>query len=132
MNTMLLPLPGVTFLFPVGKNPHLYFILTTPLKREGEKKVLIVNITSVKIKREEYTLNVGDHEFIKHESYINYSKAETVSVENLKRNLRRGKLKIKETVAMDIVKFICEGLWKSRYSTKQAKSFCKEACEKGE
>jgi hypothetical protein len=130
MNTMLLPLPGVTFLFPIGENPHLYFILTMPLQRDEEEKILIVNITSVRLKGEDYTLNVGDHEFIEHKSYLNYSKAEIVSVEDLERNLRRGKLKIKETVGMDTVKYICEGLRESRYSTKRAKDFCKEACKK--
>ena len=130
MNTMIFPIPGVTFLFPVDGKPHLYFILTMPLQRDGEKKVLRVNITTVKIRREDYTLNVGDHEFIEHKSYLNYSKAETVSVEDLEQWLRQGRLKIKETVGMDTVKFICEGLWESRYSTKQAKDFCKEACKK--
>lgn len=89
-----------------------------------------MNITKVKIKGEAYTLNVGDHDFIKVESYLNYSKAEIVSVEDLERNLRRGKLKIKETVGTDTVKYICEGLRESRYSTKRAKNFCKEACKK--
>ena len=130
MNTMFFPLPGVTFLFPVDGKPHLYFILTMPLQRDGEKKVLIVNVTSVEIRREDYTLNVGDHEFIKHESYLNYSKAETVSVEDLEQWLRQGRLKIKETVGMDTVKYICEGLRESRYSTERAKNFCKEACKK--
>ena len=54
MNTMLLPIPGVTFLFPIGEKPHLYFILTMPLQRDEEEKILIVNITSVRIKGEDY------------------------------------------------------------------------------
>ncbi len=130
MKTMFFPIPGVTFLFPVDEKPHLYFILTMPLQRDGEEKVLMVNITSVKIKGENYTLDVGDHEFIEHKSYLNYRKAEIVSVENLERQLRRGKMKIKETVSMEIVKFICEGLRESRYSTDRALDFCKEACKK--
>lgn len=130
MNTMFLPLPGVTFLFPVGENPHLYFILTMPLQRGEEKKVLMVNITRVKIKGENYALYPGDHDFIKDESYLNYSKAEIVSVEDLEKWSRRGKLKIKETVGTDTVKYICEGLRESRYSLPQAKNFCKEACKK--
>lgn len=130
MNTIFLPLPGVTFLSPIGENPHLYFVLTMPLQRDEEEKILIVNITSVRIKGEDYTLNVGDHEFIEHKSYLNYSKAEEKSVEDLERNLRRGKLEIKETVGMDIVKYICEGLRESRYSTRRARNFCKEACKK--
>ena len=130
MNTMFFPLPGVTFLAPIDENPHLYFILTMPLQRDEEEKVLIVNITTVKIKGEKYTLNVGDHEFIKEESCLNYLKAEEISVEKLRQKLRQGKMKIKETVGTDTVKFICEGLRESRYSTKRAKGFCKEACKK--
>ena len=126
---MFFPIPGVTFLSPIDENPHLYFILTMPLQRDEEEKVLIVNITTVKIRGEKYTLNVGDHKFIKQKSYLNYLKAEEISVEKLRQKLRQGKMKIKETVDTNTVKFICEGLRESRYSTKRAINFCKEACE---
>ena len=130
MNTMFLPIPGVTFLFPVDENPHLYFILTMPLQRDEEEKVLIVNITRVEIKGEDYALHPGDHKFIKDKSYLNYSKAKIVSVEDLEKWLRQGRMKTRQTVSMEIVKFICEGLRESRYSTDRALDFCKEACKK--
>ena len=131
MNTIFIPSPGVTFLAPSGETLHLHFVLTTPLKKDGLEEVLVVNITTAKVD-ENYTLDLGDHIFVTHKSYINYPKATIISVEKLEQKLRQGKITNKGVVSMDIVKFICEGLRKSRHSTKRSRDFCKEACKKAE
>ena len=131
MNTIFIPSPGVTFLAPSGETLHLHFVLTTPLKKDGLEEVLVVNITTLKVD-EDYTLSPGDHPFITHKSYINYPRAKKMSVEGLEQKSRQGKIIKKGVVSRDIVKFICEGLRKSRHSTKRSRDFCKEACKKAE
>ena len=92
MNTLFIPSPGVAFSAPSGGKHHLFFILTPPLEEDGEEKVLIVNITSARID-ERYTLGPGDHPSIDHKSYINYPKARKISVKELERKRRQGRIK---------------------------------------
>ena len=71
---MLIP-PGYTVLsrnlfnYPTE---HLYIVISPVVKR----KVLLVNITSKKESSDlSCILNKGDHEFIRHESVVNYADA---------------------------------------------------------
>ncbi len=133
MNTLFVPYRGVTFLAPIPpppeQKPHLFFVLTFPLKKDGEDKVLIVNITSTRID-ERYTLSPGDHPSIDHNSYINYPQAKIMSVKDLEQKQRQGRIKIKKSVEPEVLKHICSGLQEPKLSPKRFKEFCKEACDK--
>lgn len=83
---IFIPSPGVTFLIPSDKGPHLHFILTFPLRRKQSEEVLVVGITSTKVDPD-FTLSIGDHPFIDHESYINYPQAQIISVKTIEQNL---------------------------------------------
>lgn len=74
--------PGYTFLSP---NPnystkHLYIIISPII----EEKVLIVNITSKKEKSDlSCVLQKGIHEFLRHESVVNYKDAIDAEVKKI-------------------------------------------------
>ena len=128
---IFIPSPGVTFLIPSDKGPHLHFILTFPLRRKQSEKVLVVGITSTKVDPD-FTLSIGDHPFIDHESYINYPQAQIISVKTIEQNLEatnpQKRFKLKETADPYIVKYICSGLRESRHSLPIHRDFCEEAC----
>ena len=129
---IFIPSPGVTFLIPSNKGPHLHFILTLPLRRNQSEEVLVVGITSTKVDPD-FTLSIGDHPFIEHESYINYPQAQIISVKTIERNLeatnQQKRFILKETANLYIVKHICGGLRESRHSLPIHREFCEEACK---
>lgn len=121
---MFIPAPGVAFLSPSEQGPHLHFILTPPL----DGKVLVVGITSSSIDPA-FTLNPGDHEFIKHESFINYPAAEIMAVEEIERKLNSSneheRFIPKKMADPYVVEHVCLGLLESRYSLKDHREFYK-------
>lgn len=82
---LFIPVERATLLICSGppndpNRKHLFIILTNPICINGctEKSVLLVSICSVSNDRyydKTCLLSIGDHEFIKHESYINYGMA---------------------------------------------------------
>ncbi len=84
-----------TVLIPSGSKDHLHFICSDPVfyPRTGKESVLVVNISSIKPDIEHDTscvLDVGDHPFITHPSYVYYLKADIFSTENIARNVADG------------------------------------------
>lgn len=128
---IFIPSPGVAFLVPSDRGPHLHFILTFPLRKKQSEEVLVVGITSTKVDPN-FMLNIGDHPFITHESYINYPQAQTISVKTIKGNLAttnpEKRFILKESANPYIVKHICSGLRESRHSLPTHRDFCEESC----
>lgn len=89
----------------------------------------MVGITSTKIDPK-FTLDRGDHPFIKHKSYIDYAGAEILSVTEIRRKLEDGQYKLKETTNLEVVKHICQGLLESHHSLPQHRKFYKESLQK--
>lgn len=123
---MFIPHPGVTFLIQSDKGYHLNFILTSPIRKEQSEEVLVVGITSTEID-EKFTLNRGDHPFIKRKSYINYPQAQIIPVKTIEQGWKEEFIP-KETAHSDIVKHICKGLRESQHSLPVHRDFCKKAC----
>lgn len=123
---MFISAPGVAFLAPSEQGRHLHFIITPPL----DGKVLVVGITSSSVDRD-FTLNPGDHEFIRHESFINYPAAEIIPVEEIERKLNssddRERFIPKKTADMDVVEHVCRGLMESGYSLRVHREFYETA-----
>ena len=88
----------------------------------------MVGITSTEIDPK-FTLDRGDHPFIKHKSYIDYAGAEILSVADIRRKLENGQYKLKETTDPEVVKHICSGLLESRHSLPQHRKFYKESLQ---
>ncbi len=88
----------------------------------------MVGITSSSIDPA-FTLNPGDHEFIRHESFINYPAAEIIPVKEIERKLNssddREKFIPKKMADADVVEHLRLGLLESRYSLKVHREFYK-------
>ena len=106
------------FLLPSGGKEHLHFVVTDPV---GEK-VLIVGITS-SVLEVEFTLNRGDHPFIRHQSCINYRKAQIISTDVIKRCLNEGLWRRQRDAREAIIQKISEGVLKSSRSPERIRNF---------
>ena len=94
--------------------PHLFIMLTKAItnKESGEDECLLVNISSVRKTVAFYdttcVLLPGDHEFIKHESYVVYSEARIESLTELQKDSLKSMGMVKDSV----FELICKGLEK--------------------
>lgn len=78
-----------------------------------------------------FTLGPGDHEFIRHESFINYPAARIISVKQIEETLessdKQERFILKETADLNVVKYICRGLMESEHSSKVHREFYEKA-----
>jgi len=91
--TLFVPFRRATLLIPSGSNQnlerkHLFVLLTDPIETKDfdEKHVLLVNITSVPEGLpydSTCVLKIGEHRFVKHDSYVFYAKARIESANKL-------------------------------------------------
>ena len=120
-------------MLPSRKGAHLHFVLTPPLRKRNIERVLLVGITSTKIDPD-FTLDEGDHPFIRHKSYINYPKARIMSVKEIEQGIkatnRDEKISPRQKAEPEIIKLICKGLFEFEDSPSRYKRFCREACRK--
>jgi len=106
---------GQTFKGRLHKNDpeHLWIVLTSPcdLKYRNKKTewVLVINIQSGPVSPE-HTLDVGDHSFIQHKSYVQYGKAEVVRMSYLIDKI--GRSQEYEDLRADILNDICSRISK--------------------
>ena len=82
-------------LIPTGPCYHLHIICNDPVFYPFKIKecVLVVNISTVDPRidyDETCLLNVGDHPFIKHESYVYYRKADILGAGSIARSVADG------------------------------------------
>ncbi len=85
---------------PSGKCNHLYIICSDPVfyPRQGSECLIAVNISSVpedtKALKSPYEptciLNIGDHPFIKHPSFVAYRQADVFGVTNIQNEVKDG------------------------------------------
>jgi hypothetical protein len=67
---------GDTFL--LGQASHLWVVISDPKKHAGE--FVLVNITTDAFRAgKDCELNVGDHQWIRHKSYVNFGDARKVT-----------------------------------------------------
>jgi hypothetical protein len=92
--------------------------------------VVRVNISTIHNKRyEDHTvvLQPGDHEFIKHESYVVYEYAKRVRVSVLEAHYQRGQITIKDEVSDELFEKILEGLFRSPRTPRDIKALCRRS-----
>ncbi len=98
-----------TFLSRTHKSEkeHLYIIIAVI---DNDTKALFVNITTEK---EDYDtsciLRVGDHEFITHDSVINYGEATITEIDKLEEAISKGRLKPHRPVTDNLLIRIVNG-----------------------
>ncbi len=106
--------PGFTFLSrkPPYKKEHLYIIISI---LGNNTKALFVNITTEK---EDYDtsciLRVGDHEFITHDSVINYADATITEIVNLEEAIKENAIRPHKPTTSDLLNRILIGAANSK------------------
>jgi hypothetical protein len=82
------------------------------------RNTIIVNIQSINSEKYDHTtrLKPGDHEFIIHDSFVNYRLARIISMDELEVKIRIGLAVVKKPFTNDILNRICEGICKSDFT----------------
>ena len=110
-----LPYKKGTILMSSGGTDHLHVVCNDPVMdvRKGKDAVLIVNVTSIKEKLPEYDksciLNVGDHPFIKHPSYVYYKGAVVYGVDSLAAAVDSGEYTAKQDMLDETFRRVLHG-----------------------
>lgn len=101
MNTFI-PLAKGSILVPSGRDKHLHIICNDPVpypKYANAESVLLVNITTLYPDLPydaSCILDIGDHPFIKHQSFVYYGKADIFAATSLMAGVQSGELKIRQ------------------------------------
>ncbi|MDO9027511.1 MAG: hypothetical protein Q7U68_01430 [Candidatus Roizmanbacteria bacterium] len=95
---------------------HLFVIILDC--EEHTRNTIIVYVRTVRSPKVDRTtiLNLGDHDFIKHESHIEYRQAQIVSVDDLDQMILEGKAQPMAPMKADAFKRICDGIMKSPFT----------------
>lgn len=123
-----------TILIPTGPVKHLHFVCSDPVfyPQYTKECVLVVNITSIKEGLEHDAsclLDVGDHPFITHPSYVYYRKADIYGADNLTRNIADGSFDVHDVCGEATFKRILEGFTISEDVTPKVLSFYQKHCK---
>lgn len=103
---------------------HLFIILTNP-KGEGQY-VLMVSISTLRSDRycdPTCILSAGEHDFIKHDSFVAYSLAKIIESEKLMEGVKKGVIKYKGLIEAGVFERICIGLGESQHTPLKIKKF---------
>lgn len=126
--TLFLPVQRATLLIPSGNTNHLFILLTNPtdLLPSTEKHSLIVGIASIRPGRPydgTCCLYVGDHPFIRQNSYVNYYFADIYETRKLVEGCTNGIFHQRDTLSPEIFARVCKGLMESRHTPLKISQF---------
>ncbi len=110
-----------------GPNPHLHVVLNDPIyypPKEGES-VLIVCFCSYTSKLQDATclIEVGDHDFIKWQTYVDYGRAEVKLSMPLELHVASGIHELGVEVSEDLYERIRQGFRQSRRTPRKILNF---------
>lgn len=111
---------------------HLYIVLTNPHSNIffPEEHCLIVNITSIRDGvdfDDSCVLSIGDHPFIRHDSYVLYARSRLEKASDLEALIQQEKLKKKENLTQEVFERVCIGLTESDHAKPAHVSFFESA-----
>ena len=137
---MFIPLKNATLLLPSGPNhdknrKHLFVILNNPIMHEGNKRVALVNISSVHINvycDSTCILKPGDHAFVKRESYVRYDKAQVEKIDILIGKVKEGVYIPHQPMVSEVCDRICKGLIESPHTPTRVQRFYFSYLNQGE
>ncbi len=83
--------------------------------------MLTVPIDKLTSQKQDQTtiLNVGDHEFIKRPSFVNYNRARIKSITSIDQMIAEGKAKSRQPLKLGILQKICDGIRKSDHTPQE-------------
>lgn len=119
---MYVPTKRATLLCPSGPDHdpsrnHLFVVINDPLGLPPPGQVIIVPVCSVPPSGSPdptCILDVGDHPFIRHPSYVAYSRARQVEATSLSRFVETGYFVDKGLLEESVFSRVAEGIGKSR------------------
>lgn len=123
-----------TILIPSGPVKHLHFVCSDPVfyPKTAKESILVVNISSIQegLEHDETcVLDVGDHPFIAHPSYVYYRKADIFGADTVKRNIDDGTFDVHEPCGDGTFKRILEGFDISEDVTGKVLNFYQKYCK---
>jgi hypothetical protein len=123
-----------TILIPTGSTEHLHFICcdTVFYPHLGKDCVLVVNISSIDDDLEydkTCLLDVGDHPFVTHQSYVYYRKAAVYGANNISRNVAEGNFRIHQPCSEITFNRILNGFSESEEVSFKIKRFYEIYCK---
>jgi hypothetical protein len=119
--TILLPVKRATVLIPSGPasdphRKHLHILLTDP---QGPlKDVLLVGVNTVHPglwHDAACILFAGDHEFLRHKSFVNYSRARIQPVKKIMAGVKEGLFEAREALSTTLFARVCRGIEVTTY-----------------
>ncbi len=135
--SLFVPYRRATLLIPSGpaRDPdrkHLFIVLTDPAQvlEYTEKHSLLVGVTSFQTGLPHdptCLLGAGDHEFIRHRSYVHYARALIQPSQGILNGVKKGVLVPKAMLVEEIFARVCRGLVESRSTPRKIVSFYEAA-----
>lgn len=127
------PVKRGTILLLSGSKEHIYFICNDPVfyPRLTKECFLAVNLTSIGSGFEidnTCVLNVGDHPFVKHPSYIFYQRAEILGADTVTRQVISGDIRTHEPCSEKTFLRILNGFTASPYTTPNILNYYQKYC----
>lgn len=98
-------------LIPFGHTPHLFVVMNDPC---DNKNCLLVMLSSIRIGRRHdlaCVLDVGDHQFIRHASYIVYRTAECTMASHISNMVEADYFVLSTQVSIDTYNKIANGIY---------------------
>lgn len=95
---------------------HLFILILNVEAKTGN--TIIVNIDTIRNRNYDQTVIVkaGEHPFVKHDSFINYSRARIRSVGDLRQLIDSGCARLRETCSTTLLEKICSGILRSPFT----------------
>lgn len=126
--SLFIPIARATLLIPTDYNNHLFILLTGPKQPEGYtcNNNLLVPIGTVYPERPydaTCLLYVGDHPFIRHDSYVNYRMSRIEATDKIDTMVRNGAFSQRDNLDGAIFARVCRGLLESRHTALKIRNF---------
>jgi len=135
--SLFVPYRRATLLIPSGpahdpERKHLFIVLTDPAQVLGytEKQSLLVGVATLQPDLPHDStclLHAGDHEFIRHRSYVHYARALIEPSQSILNGVKKGVLVPKALLVGEIFARVCKGLVESRFTPPKIMSFYRAA-----
>ncbi|HBL9999454.1 TPA: hypothetical protein LT059_004016 [Salmonella enterica subsp. enterica serovar Kodjovi] len=127
------PVKRGTILLLSGSKEHIYFICNDPVfyPHLAKDSFLAVNLTSVDKGFEidpTCILNVGDHPFVRHPSYIFYQRAQIFGVDTVIRQVISGDIRVHQSCGEETFRRILAGFNVSPYVNPKVKAYYQKYC----